>query len=87
MKAWLVREEDEFCATVVFAETRGKPKRRHCIPNVARAQIFSISKYTENRNLINIILTGKQKWIGLTRKTALLLLKIVDSIVAMIALI
>ena len=24
MKAWLVREKDEFCATVVFAETRGK---------------------------------------------------------------
>ena len=26
MKAWLVRERDEFCATVVFAETRGKAK-------------------------------------------------------------
>lgn len=26
MKAWLVREKDEFCATVVFAETRGKAK-------------------------------------------------------------
>lgn len=25
-KAWLVREKDEFCATVVFAETRGKAK-------------------------------------------------------------
>ena len=24
MKAWLVREKDEFAATVVFAETRGK---------------------------------------------------------------
>lgn len=24
MKAWLVKEKDEFCATVVFAETRGK---------------------------------------------------------------
>ena len=26
MKAWLVRERDEFCATVVFAETRGKAR-------------------------------------------------------------
>ena len=26
MKAWLVREKDEFIATVVFAETRGKAK-------------------------------------------------------------
>ena len=26
MKAWLVREKDEFCASVVFAETRGKAK-------------------------------------------------------------
>lgn len=26
MKAWLAREKDEFCATVVFAETRGKAK-------------------------------------------------------------
>ena len=26
MKAWLVRERDEFCATVVFAETRAKAK-------------------------------------------------------------
>lgn len=28
MKAWLVREKDEFCATVVFAETRGKARSR-----------------------------------------------------------
>lgn len=28
MKAWLVREKDEFCVTVVFAETRGKAKAR-----------------------------------------------------------
>lgn len=26
MKAWLVRENGEFCATVVFAETRGKAR-------------------------------------------------------------
>lgn len=26
MKAWIVREKDKFCATVVFAETRGKAK-------------------------------------------------------------
>lgn len=26
MKAWLVREKDEFCAAVVFAETRGKAR-------------------------------------------------------------
>lgn len=26
MKAWRVREKNEFCATVVFAETRGKAK-------------------------------------------------------------
>ena len=26
MKAWIVREKDEFCATVVFAETRGKAR-------------------------------------------------------------
>ena len=26
MKAWLVREKDEFCATIVFAETRGKAR-------------------------------------------------------------
>lgn len=26
MKAWLVREKNEFCATVVFSETRGKAK-------------------------------------------------------------
>lgn len=26
MKAWVVREKNEFCATVVFAETRGKAK-------------------------------------------------------------
>lgn len=26
MKAWLVREKDEFSATVVFAETRGQAK-------------------------------------------------------------
>ena len=26
MKAWLVREKDEFCATVVFADTRGKAR-------------------------------------------------------------
>jgi hypothetical protein len=26
MKAWLVREKDEFCAEVVFAETRSKAK-------------------------------------------------------------
>jgi hypothetical protein len=26
MKAWLVREKDEFIATVVFAETRGKAR-------------------------------------------------------------
>lgn len=26
MKAWLVRKKDEFAATVVFAETRGKAK-------------------------------------------------------------
>ena len=26
MKAWIVRAKNEFCATVVFAETRGKAK-------------------------------------------------------------
>lgn len=26
MKAWLVKEKDEFCAAVVFAETRGKAR-------------------------------------------------------------
>lgn len=26
MKAWIVRIKEEFCATVVFAETRGKAK-------------------------------------------------------------
>lgn len=26
MKAWLVREKEKFCSTVVFAETRGKAK-------------------------------------------------------------
>lgn len=26
MKAWFVRKKDEFCATVVFAETRGKAR-------------------------------------------------------------
>lgn len=26
MKAWVVREKNEFCAAVVFAETRGKAK-------------------------------------------------------------
>lgn len=26
MKAWLVRIKDEFCSTIVFAETRGKAK-------------------------------------------------------------
>jgi hypothetical protein len=26
MKAWLVREKDKYCATVVFAETRGKAR-------------------------------------------------------------
>ena len=26
MKAWLVREKDEFCAEVVFAETKGKAR-------------------------------------------------------------
>lgn len=26
MKAWLVREKNEFCAEVVFADTRGKAK-------------------------------------------------------------
>lgn len=26
MKAWRVREKEEFCSTVVFAETRGKAK-------------------------------------------------------------
>lgn len=26
MKAWLVREKDEYCATVVFAETSGKAR-------------------------------------------------------------
>lgn len=26
MKAWLVREKDEFCAEIVFAETRGKAR-------------------------------------------------------------
>lgn len=26
MKAWLVREKDEFVATIVFAETRGQAK-------------------------------------------------------------
>ena len=26
MKAWLVREKDEFCAEVVFSETRGKAR-------------------------------------------------------------
>lgn len=26
MKAWLVKDKNEFCATVVFAETRGKAR-------------------------------------------------------------
>lgn len=26
MKAWLVREKDEYCAEVIFAETRGKAR-------------------------------------------------------------
>ena len=26
MKAWIVKAKDEFCATVVFAETRGKAR-------------------------------------------------------------
>ena len=26
MKAWVVRKKYEFCATIVFAETRGKAK-------------------------------------------------------------
>ena len=26
MKAWIVKEKDEFAATVVFAETRGKAR-------------------------------------------------------------
>ena len=30
MKAWLVRVKDQYCATVVFAETRGKAKWSFC---------------------------------------------------------
>ena len=26
MKAWMVKDKDQFCATVVFAETRGKAR-------------------------------------------------------------
>ena len=26
MKAWIVKDKDEYCATVVFAETRGKAR-------------------------------------------------------------
>ena len=33
MKAWLVKDKDEFCAEIIFAETRGKAK--------------SLAKYTD----------------------------------------
>lgn len=43
MKAWLVREKDEWCAEVVFAETRGKARslalRTDCCENAVFTDI------------------------------------------------
>ena len=44
MKAWLVRERDEFCAEIVFAETRGKARslalrRSDCCENAVFTDI------------------------------------------------
>ncbi len=87
MKAWLVREKDEFCATVVFADTRGKARQWHCVLNVARAQIFVVLKLIDNRKWISITPMGKEKWIGKTHKTELHLSKIADLVVMKITLI
>jgi hypothetical protein len=43
MKAWLVREKNEFCAEIVFAETRGKARslalRGECCENAVFTDI------------------------------------------------
>lgn len=86
MKAWLVREKDEFCATVVFADTRGKARAMALLTECCGTQIFVVLKLIDNRKWISITPMGKEKWIGKTHKTELHLLEIADLVVLKIAL-
>ena len=53
MKAWLVREKDEFCAEVVFAETRGKARAL-----AKRADCCEDAKFTDKRTIQDAV-SGK----------------------------
>ena len=72
MKAWLVREKDEFCATVVFAETRGKARSTALATDCCEDSCFcDIEGYTDSHSWTNIMARVKLNWIGKTQKTEL----------------
>lgn len=66
MKAWLVKDKEEFSATVVFAETRGKAKSVAMYTEACGGVAFcDIETHTGCRKWINITKRVRQRWIGM----------------------
>ena len=76
MKAWRVRKEGRFWATVVFAETRGKARAIARHTDACEDCDFCDMRFIDCHKPINTIKTAKWKWIGIIHKTELLLSKI-----------
>ena len=80
MKAWLVKDKDEYYATVVFAETRGKARALAMHTDACEDVDFcdievrrkpQIDKYSNVR--------ARGRWIGTISKTVLRLSRNADS--------
>ena len=61
MKAWLVREKDEFCATVVFAETRGKARALALCTDACEDANFCDIEVSRKPNLDKYYKEGKKE--------------------------
>lgn len=58
MKAWLAREKDEFCATVVFAETRGKAKALALYANASPEDLANIACHLLSEAFIRTVIVN-----------------------------
>lgn len=84
MKAYLVKDKDEFCATVVFAETVGKARALAMSTECCEDVDFCDIQVKRQPQLDKYYVDGKRKWIGLIHKIELYLLKSVVLYVTLI---
>lgn len=73
MKAWLVKDKDECCATVVFAETRGKARAAAMLTDTCEDVDFCSIEVRRRPQLDKYYIEGKREmdWFNSKDRVAL----------------